>query len=183
VQVARPPVDCRRPARRRGSSAWAWRLDALSTLHRLVEPRSTYANDPRCPDHHGGAHGNPGYRSQVIRRPRGRDLSHGACATSLTVAFAPFLGTGTAIPGGTGGVTSFPTQPAISNGNIAFTGAGAGQLGLYLYPPQPVFPPSPIRVGDRTTLIPGGVGTFTSFSSAPIVSGLDISFVGGGANG
>ena len=40
----------------------------------------------------------------------------GDCATSLTVAFAPFLGTGTAIPGGTGGFTSFPTQPAISGG-------------------------------------------------------------------
>jgi hypothetical protein len=107
----------------------------------------------------------------------------GDCATSLTVAFAPFLGTGTAIPGGTGGFTSFPTQPGISQGNVVFTGAGAGQLGLYLWPPQPIFPPVPIRLGNLTTLIPGSVGTFTSFTSAPIVSGLDISFVGGGANG
>ena len=82
----------------------------------------------------------------------------GDCATSLTVAFAPFLGTGTAIPGGTGGFTTFPTQPAISNGNIVFTG-GTAQLGIYLYPPVPVFPPVPVRVGDLTTLIPGGVGT------------------------
>src|SRR3954451_22284744 len=64
----------------------------------------------------------------------------GDCATSLTVAFGPLLGTGTAITGGTGGFTSFPTQPAISNGNIVFTSAGAGQLGLYLLPPQPIVP-------------------------------------------
>jgi hypothetical protein len=52
----------------------------------------------------------------------------GDCATSLTVAFAPLRGSGTPIPGGTGGFTSFPTRPAISNGNIVFTGAGVGQL-------------------------------------------------------
>jgi hypothetical protein len=107
----------------------------------------------------------------------------GDCASNVSVALSPLLDTTVAIPGGTGNFTSFPTAPSVSDGNLLFTGAGAGQLGIYLWPPAPVAPPNPIRVADLATLIPGGVGSFTAFTPSPLISGLDVTFVGSGAGG
>jgi hypothetical protein len=109
---------------------------------RLVESRSTHATDADC------VNCSSVLAILIISVPppfvakAATICPIGDCATSLTVAFAPFLGTGTAISDGTGGFTSFPTQPSISSGNIAFTGGGTGQLGIYLYPPLPVVPPT-----------------------------------------
>jgi hypothetical protein len=98
----------------------------------------------------------------------------GDCPTTtpqLQVTFAPALDTTIAIPGGTGTLTAFPAAPAISNGVIAFTGAGTGQMGIYAWPPSPVFPPAAIRVADEATTIPGGTGTF-SFAARPLGIGM-----------
>src|SRR5207244_401321 len=69
--------------------------------------------------------------------------------------------------------------------NVAFLGMGSGgQAGVYLaYPPTPVYPPSPIKVADLNTMIPGGIGTFTAFPPSPVISGGNVAFLGMGSGG
>ncbi len=97
----------------------------------------------------------------------------------------------TAIPGGNGNFTGFPSGPALSGSEGAFIGNGSGaQQGLYtvaiLTPPQVG---SPLRIADTATAIPGGSGNFTSFGSDqahpidPAISGDRLAFVGSGSAG
>ena len=100
----------------------------------------------------------------------------------------------TAIPGGTGNFTGFfpltpingwPPNPCVSGQNVAFFGTGSGgQAGIYeaMYPPHPVFPPTPIKVADMTTPIPGGTGDFTDFGALSM-SATDLVFLGDGSGG
>jgi hypothetical protein len=100
----------------------------------------------------------------------------------------------TAIPGGAGNFTGFdqlaatlnpvasPTGPPI---RLAFIGTGDGQQGVYLYDvtdPTGAVPPSPIKVADLTTSIPGGTGNFTGFSALS-VSHEHTAFLGQGSGG
>jgi hypothetical protein len=95
-----------------------------------------------------------------------------AAAASPTITFRLAADTSTAIPGGTGSFTTFfsptdlvhPPAPCISFGAVAFFGAGTGQQGVYMVPPG-----SLISVADLATAIPGGSGTFTSFSPQPSI--------------
>src|SRR5262249_13333974 len=77
---------------------------------------------------------------------------------------------GTAIPGGGGLFTGFgglsltassvtqPTPPPI---RLGFVGSGPAQQGIYLGDvTDPTIPPTPIKVADLSTAIPGGGGTF-----------------------
>jgi hypothetical protein len=48
-------------------------------------------------------------------------------------------------------------------------------------PPDPVLPPSPIRIADFNTLIPGGSGNFNTFSNIAL-DGTSLAFVGGVAS-
>jgi hypothetical protein len=97
----------------------------------------------------------------------------------------------TAIPGGKGNFTAFPSGPAITESEIAFIGNGSdAQQGLYL---AAVISPSQIgsllRVADTTTAIPDGTGNFTSFGSDqaipgdPTMSADRLAFVGSGSGG
>ncbi len=93
--------------------------------------------------------------------------------------------TNTAIPGGTGNFTAFPSAPSISSDNVAFIGTGSGiAQGVYakigaISPPQ--------RIADTSTAIPGGTGNFTSFIPqepfAPAISGDSVAFWGAGSGG
>jgi hypothetical protein len=113
---------------------------------------------------------------------------------------APVADLNTLIPSGIGTFTSYPPSPVLSGLNLAFIGDGVGQEGVYAaYPPTPIFPPSPIRVADLTTAIPGGdFGLFTAFPTLPpnpllppdpvhppgpvnlAMSGLNVAFLGDG---
>ncbi|HLH56320.1 MAG TPA: choice-of-anchor R domain-containing protein [Verrucomicrobiae bacterium] len=97
----------------------------------------------------------------------------------------------TAIPGGNGSFTSFPSGPALSGSEVAFIGNGSGaQQGLYtvavITPPQVG---SPLRIADTSTAIPGGSGNFTAFGSDqahpvdPAMRGNRLAFVGSGSGG
>lgn len=77
----------------------------------------------------------------------------------------------TPIPDGVGNFTGFaliPSNPRVNGQTVAFIGLGSeGQQGIYVaWPPSPFLPPSPIKVADTTTLIPGdSLGrTFAGFS-------------------
>lgn len=79
---------------------------------------------------------------------------------------------GTAIPGGTGTFDDFG-YPALGNGRVAFLGlAGGAQQGIYLFDGAALN-----AVADTTTLVPDGVGTFTSFSD-PAMSDRNAVFHG-----
>jgi hypothetical protein len=69
----------------------------------------------------------------------------------------------TPVPGGSGSFTGFGGVPAIDDeGNVALTGGGGGQAGIYTYIGAGLQ-----KVADYNTLIPGGGGaTFTGFSGA-----------------
>jgi hypothetical protein len=83
----------------------------------------------------------------------------------------------TMTPDGTGTFTSL-SPPLLSESNVAFVGrGGAGQEGIYLFNGTTL-----IRIADRTTTIPGGSGTFTSFSF-PALSGGNVAFRGLGGAG
>ena len=108
-----------------------------------------------------------------------------------TSAAAPFItftqvaGSSTAIPEGVGTFTDFPYSPAIDAGQVALVGTGAGgQQGVYRFvPPNPTVPPTPVKVADLNTAIPGGAGNFTGFAGAPTISGDAVAFLGTGAGG
>ena len=101
---------------------------------------------------------------------------------------------GASIPAGTGEFTGFDQLAATINPvsgpegppiRLAFIGTGDGQQGVYLYDvtdPTGAIPPTPIRVADLSTAIPGGVGTFTGFSALS-VSHEHTAFLGQGSGG
>ncbi len=90
----------------------------------------------------------------------------------------------TVIPGGTGAFTGF-SEVAVAGHLASFLGAGAGQQGVYLspvgIPADPITPTDPLKVVDLNTSIPGGAGTFTSFSAAAL-SADRVGFIGAGGN-
>src|SRR5437762_13409512 len=85
-----------------------------------------------------------------------------AARAAFGVSFSTAVDTSTAILGGTGTFSDFPTAPAISYGRVAFMGLGAGgQAGLYLK----LVPSDPYKVmADLNTPIPGGTGNVTDFA-------------------
>jgi hypothetical protein len=95
----------------------------------------------------------------------------------------------TAIPGGTGNFTDFvpptpilPLNPIVSGNTAAFFGAGSGgQQGIYAVLDITV-PPTPIKIADLNTAIPGGTGNFTGFPGGPALSGYRLAFIGNGAS-
>src|SRR5438105_14821032 len=98
------------------------------------------------------------------------------------VSFSTAVDTSTAILGGTGTFTDFPTAPAISYGHIAFMGLGSGgQIGLYLK----LMPSDPYKVmADLNTAIPGGTGTFTDFALTDLsLRHTSLTFIGSGSGG
>src|SRR5207237_10351120 len=100
------------------------------------------------------------------------------------VSFSTAVDTSTAILGGTGTFTDFPTAPAISYGNIAFMGLGSGgQIGLYLKLSQYSIPTDPYKVmADLSTAIPGGPGDFTDFALTHLsLCDTSLTFIGSGS--
>ncbi len=93
--------------------------------------------------------------------------------------------TQTAIPGGVGTFTDFPSGPGLSGNNLAFYGLGAGgQQGLYLTTLGSMQTPS--LIANLDTPIPGGTGSFLSFDAEAgiiIVSGHTAVFAGSGSGG
>ena len=110
-----------------------------------------------------------------------------ACVGQAASVSVSMIATGaTAIPGGTGTFTSFspdpllPPSPCISFGRLAFFGAGSGgQQGIYVAMPSG----PPTKVADLSTMIPGGIGTFTSYPPSPVISGGNVAFIGMGSGG
>ena len=108
-------------------------------------------------------------------------------ALGCTPGFTPVAGTSTPIPGGTGTFESFPANPSLSAGNVAFVGTGSdGQQGVYS---MVAITGSPIRVADLNTPIPDGTGNFTGFipgnpviPSDPCISGDNVAFWAKGAD-
>ena len=80
----------------------------------------------------------------------------------------------TPIPGGSGNFTSF-SAPAISDGNVAFWGAGTGESGIYLFNGTTLS-----KVADTNTPIPSGSGNFTGFFD-PVIDDGKIVFGAAGA--
>ena len=79
---------------------------------------------------------------------------------SPTITYSQGAGTGTAIPGGTGNFTSFPSAPSVGAGGPVFAGTGSGgQYGVYL-PPQP-------QLDITSTAIPWGDWEFYN-STVPL---------------
>ena len=88
-------------------------------------------------------------------------------------------GTTSTVPGGTGLFTGFPQAPVVSGNLSAFLGLGTGgQQGIYscdrAIPTDPCVP-----IGNLSTLIPSGSGTFTGFSNVWSAGGFT-SFIGAG---
>ena len=66
----------------------------------------------------------------------------------------------TPVPGGTGTFTGFPDGPTIRGDTVAFRASGpGGQRGVYVRRGGAL-----LRIADTTTPIPGGSGSFVSFS-------------------
>jgi hypothetical protein len=101
----------------------------------------------------------------------GRQGVYAGSGGALTV----IADTGTNIPNGTGTFTSFPAAPpAISGTNIAFVAAGSSnQEGVYRSTIGGL-----ARIADKTTTVPGGVGTFTDFDPIATIDGTSVAFLG-----
>ncbi|MDA2921158.1 hypothetical protein MYX76_16985 [Desulfobacterota bacterium AH_259_B03_O07] len=93
-----------------------------------------------------------------------------------TFTFRKVADTNTPIPGGTGTFLFFLHVPSLDGGNVAFRGFGTSdQQGIY----------TDIGglsvVADKSTMIPGGTGTFTGFSE-PSLDGGNVAFKGFGTS-
>ncbi len=85
------------------------------------------------------------------------------------------IGSGTLIPGSNSVFSAFPQSPALAAGSTVFLGTGAGQAGVFV-----AIPGIPLSsIANLTTLIPNGIGTFTSFG-AIAAAGTSTSFIGNG---
>lgn len=104
-------------------------------------------------------------------------LAVAAPAQAQLITYARIANTDTAIPGGTGNFNFF-TFPVISNGRVAFHGAGSGnQEGIYTSTGG-----LPITAYNQQTHIPDGTGNF-NFLSLPSLSGASMTFIGSGSGG
>lgn len=100
-----------------------------------------------------------------------------APAGAQPITYTRIANTMTPIPDGTGNFTFF-TFPVISNGVVAFHGAGSGsQEGIYTSTGG-----APTTAYNQQTPIPGGTGNF-SFLSLPSLSGAAMTFIGAGTGG
>ena len=92
--------------------------------------------------------------------------------------------TTTAIPGGSGAFTEFPSSASVSGNTAVYAGNGAdGQQGVYASILAPLQAGPPVRIADMATAIPGGSGNFSSFGMEAgiiIVSGNTAVFGGSG---
>lgn len=97
-------------------------------------------------------------------------------------SFTSIAGSGTTVPGGSGGVfTAFVEGPAVGAGAVSFLGLGSlGSFGIYGLPQEPIIPQDPTRIADLSTAIPGGTGNFTGFTGLA-AGGSRLSFIGTGA--
>ena len=95
-------------------------------------------------------------------------------------------------PGGSGSFTGFGDldlaqdllgiiPPQSSPLRVAFIGSGAGQQGVYSCDSATPIDPC-LRIADRMTVIPGGTGTFTGFTSVSASLG-HTAFLGLGTDG
>jgi len=89
--------------------------------------------------------------------------------------FTRIVDTSTPIPGGSGDFLSFGSGLSISDGKVAFDGAGGMSKGIYLYSGGKVQ-----TVVDSTTFIPNGGGSRFSSFEAPSLSSSSVSFYGAG---
>lgn len=81
----------------------------------------------------------------------------------------------TAVPGGSGFFDDFG-NPSFHDGDLAFTATGtAGESGVYT-----IIDGTLAVLADKTTPIPGGAGTFTSFQQPTIKDGV-VAFEGSGS--
>jgi hypothetical protein len=115
--------------------------------------------------------------------PPARRSSAAPLSGAPFVSFDLVADSSTAIPGGVGTFTGFPNSPAIDGGNVSVYATGiGGQQGIYRFNPNP----PPIKVADLNTTVPTapeGVVNFTGFSTAPVISGDSVAFVGFGMGG
>ena len=81
----------------------------------------------------------------------------------------------TPIPGGSENFTYFGVNPVISEGNVAFQGGGASQVGVYLFNGTTLS-----KVADSNTPIPGGTENFFGFGGVVVSSG-NVAFWGAGS--
>lgn len=115
--------------------------------------------------------GNVAFRGDGSAGQEGIYLFEGGALTRVADLNTP-------IPGGNGTFTSLDFLPALSGGNVAFTGFGSsGQGGIYLFDGGVL-----TRVADRNTPIPGGSGDFITLT-AKVLSGGNVAFQGFGTSG
>src|SRR5450432_943712 len=95
---------------------------------------------------------------------------HFAVAIALLVPVAAFgqfttiADTTTAIPNGSGNFISYPPDPCISGGDVAFVGNGSNsQTGIYLSQPAAAL----AALANTNTKIPAGNGSFVSYPNDP----------------
>ena len=94
-----------------------------------------------------------------------------------SVSFELLAGTDTPIPGGSGNF-GFTFDPAIDGGSAVFWGRDVnGNDGIY------TTHGGLRRVADRTTPIPSGTGSFTSFGGDPMIHDGRVMLVGWGSSG
>jgi len=126
--------------------------------------------------------------TRVVFFGAGSGGQQGIYSASITIPGNPvkIADTATAIPGGAGNFTAFPTDPKISGDYAAFAGNGSsGQQGIYGASVTAQF--NPFKLADTATAIPGGAGNFTSFVPgnpvAPAIDGANVAFFGAGSGG
>lgn len=102
----------------------------------------------------------------------GVGLTQGGIYTSIGGTLAVVADLSTPIPGGTGNFTSLDEPVSLGGGDVVFRGLGTGQEGIYTFIGGTLS-----LVADLSTMIPGGVGTFTDFPDRPIsIGGKNVAF-------
>jgi len=130
---------------------------------------------------HGGIYTPPGQMisaENVAFYGAGSNSQQGMYA-SINGTLERVADTNTPIPGDTGNFEVFPGSPSISGGIVAFAGRDSLRTKEGVY----VLDGTLQAIADKNTSIPEGTGNFESFSPAPVISGVDVAFVGGGSGG
>jgi hypothetical protein len=92
---------------------------------------------------------------------------------SLVTALVPVATNATPVPGGVGNFTSFGAAPVIDGTTVAFYGTDGVRPGVYAWTPGGGL----ARVADTTLPVPGGSGTFASFTPNSVsISGTRVTF-------
>jgi hypothetical protein len=86
--------------------------------------------------------------------------------------------TATVVPGGAGGRFLALANPDLQGGSVAFFGSGGGQSGIYGDVDGTL-----VAIVDRSTPIPDGAGTFSSFEGLPVIDGAEVVFKAAGPYG